>query len=170
MKWTKENMQATVVAIQRHMKPMVTHIAKAMNLPYDEALAHIVDNYQNVIRYTSDSGFHVTVFDVPANEDWPEMVHLSISNRDLSALLDWRHLQEIKNDLVGEENEAVQLFPAESRLVDLSNQFHLWALKDPTINFPFGFQERLIEGRKTAAKGGAVQRALPKKKKAHAQQ
>jgi len=166
MKWTKEDMQATVVAIQ-DMKPMVAHIAKAMNLPYDEALAQIVDNYQqNVNRYTSDSGYHVTVFDVPANEGWPEMVHLSISNRDLSALLDWRHLQEIKNDLVGEENEAVQLFPAESRLVDQANQFHLWALKDPTINFPFGFQERLVEGRKTAAEGGAVQRALPKKNKA----
>ena len=165
MKWTKENMQATLASVRADMKPMVEYIAKTMGKPIAEAEEYITNQYEGVNRYTSDSGYRATVFDVPSIEGWPAMVHLSISNRDLSALLDWRHLQEIKNDLVGEENEAVQLFPAESRLVDQANQFHLWALKDPNINFPFGYKERLVVGRRAAAEGGAVQRSLPKKKK-----
>ena len=54
------------------------------------------------------------------------MAHLSIKRRDKKAQMDWRHLQYIKNELVGEENEGCELFPAESRLVDGANQFHLW--------------------------------------------
>lgn len=46
------------------------------------------------------------------------------------------------NELVGEEVEAVELYPAESRLVDGSNQFHLWCVIG--FRFPFGFEERLV--------------------------
>lgn len=56
----------------------------------------------------------------------PDVIHLSIRSHDRSALLDWRDLQRIKNELVGKETEMVQLFPRESHLVDTSNQFHLW--------------------------------------------
>jgi hypothetical protein len=35
---------------------------------------------------------------------------------------DWRDLQRIKNQLVGPECEAVELYPAESRKVDTANQ------------------------------------------------
>jgi hypothetical protein len=38
----------------------------------------------------------------------------------------WRDLQRLKSELCGSEAEAVELFPAESRLVDGSNQRHLW--------------------------------------------
>jgi hypothetical protein len=38
----------------------------------------------------------------------------------------------------------VQLFPAESRLVDGANQYHLYCLKDPAIRFPFGFANRMV--------------------------
>jgi len=53
--------------------------------------------------------------------------HLSIKRRDKEAIMDWRDLQDIKNKLVGEETEAIQLFPAESRCVDSANQYHLYA-------------------------------------------
>jgi hypothetical protein len=39
---------------------------------------------------------------------------------------DWRDFQRIKNDLVGPEWEAVELYPAESRLMDPSNYYSLW--------------------------------------------
>lgn len=44
--------------------------------------------------------------------------------------------QRIKNELLGDEYEACELYPAESRLVDGANQFHLWAING---QFPFGF-------------------------------
>lgn len=75
---------------------------------------------------------------------WPVMHHLSIKRIDKDVIRDWRHLQEIKNQIVGPENEAVELFPAESRLVDSANQFHLFAIAQPGIRFPFGFQSRLV--------------------------
>lgn len=86
---------------------------------------------------------------------WPEMVHLSIKRVDKDVMRDWRELQEIKNALVGPECEAVELFPAESRLVDSANQYHLWALADPGRRFPFGFGERFVDD---AEVGGSRQR------------
>lgn len=56
------------------------------------------------------------------------ITHLSIKRRDRSAIRDWRHLQQIKNDVLGPDAEAVELFPRESRLIDTANEYHLWSL------------------------------------------
>lgn len=72
------------------------------------------------------------------------MIHLSIKRLDREPIHDWRKLQQIKNELVGPEHEAVELYPAESRLVDSANQYHLWVMKDPRWRFPFGYIERLV--------------------------
>lgn len=79
-----------------------------------------------------------------SHEGDPEIVHLSIKRNDRAPILKWRDMQKIKNDLVGPECEAVQIFPAESRLVDTSNQYHIYVFKDPSIRIPFGYQERLV--------------------------
>jgi hypothetical protein len=76
-----------------------------------------------------------------ATPDGP-LVWLSIKSRDNAVLHDWRDLQRIKNELVGPEVEAVELYPAESRLVDNADNFHLWCF--PGYRFPFGFQERMV--------------------------
>jgi uncharacterized Zn finger protein len=65
-----------------------------------------------------------------------ELLHLSIRTLDRSPIFDWRDMQQIKNQLAGPECEGVQLFPAESRLVDSANQYHLWVVTDPTYRFP----------------------------------
>lgn len=70
-------------------------------------------------------------------------VWLSIRSEPGAPLHDWRHFQKIKNELVGPEIEAIEMYPAESRLVDTSNQFHLWCLP-PGKKIPFGFDERLV--------------------------
>lgn len=98
----------------------------------------------------------------PANDKTPPMVWLSISRKDRKTIRDWRHLQRIKNELVGPECEGMELFPAESRLVDTSNQFHLFCSPDPTFRFPWGYQEREVMDREELAADpdaqGAVQR------------
>ena len=72
--------------------------------------------------------------------------HISIKRNDKEPILDWRDMQDIKNKLLGPEYEMVQLFPAESRLVDSANQYHFFALiKDQSRpkarppRFPFGW-------------------------------
>jgi len=80
--------------------------------------------------------------DIPGEDGNPDMIWLSIKRNDRECIRDWRDLQKIKNMLVGMENEGVELYPAESRLVDSANQYHLWVIKDPGIRFPFGFKGR----------------------------
>ncbi len=74
-------------------------------------------------------------------ENWPPMIHLSIKSLDRRPIHDWRDLQRIKNELLGPEYEAVELYPRASRVVDLANQYHLYAFADPALLFPFGFAD-----------------------------
>ena len=71
-------------------------------------------------------------------------IHLSIRNLDRSARHDWREFQQIKNELVGPEHEAIELYPAESRLVDNANQFHLWCIATPGERIPIGWPDRMV--------------------------
>ena len=52
-------------------------------------------------------------------------------------------LQQIKNDICGEESESAELFPAMSRIADAVNQYHIWVLPEGD-KFPFGFNDRLV--------------------------
>lgn len=65
-----------------------------------------------------------------------DLIHLSIKRRDQRVIRDWRDLQRIKNELAGDEWEAIEIFPAESRLVDSANQYHLWCFP---FRIPLGF-------------------------------
>lgn len=69
------------------------------------------------------------------------MMWLAIVNKDRSARHDWRDFQRIKNELCGEEREALEIYPAESRLVDTNNQFHLFVLPAGE-SIPLGYAER----------------------------
>ena len=103
--------------------------------------------------------WQVHILAVPAKEDgWPAMLHLNCRRADREACHDWRTLQAIKNILVGPEHEAVELYPAESRLTDTANNYHLWVLASPTTRFPFGFTGRAVWTAEEAASIGAKQR------------
>jgi hypothetical protein len=80
-----------------------------------------------------------------------EMIQLTITRHDRQPCHSWRHFQQIKNELVGPEYEAVELFPAESRLVDSSNEYHLWVHATPGARLPFGFQRRFVLEQPAAA-------------------
>lgn len=71
------------------------------------------------------------------------VVQISIKRHDAQPVTDWPEKQAIKNQLVGEECEGVELYPAESRLHDQVNRYHLWVIADTTYQFPFGWNERV---------------------------
>jgi hypothetical protein len=86
---------------------------------------------------------------------------LAIRREDRRPIFDWRDVQWIKNQLLGPEVEAVQLFPAESRLVDTSNQYYLYAWPEG-CHFQFGFTERLVnESVSLKIPGGGASRQRP---------
>ena len=77
-------------------------------------------------------------------------------------MFDWRHRQLIKNQLLGEECEAVEIYPAESRLNDTSNKYHLWGFTDPNIRLPFGMQKRDVVDEEVRLPAGHRQRRIRK--------
>lgn len=100
-------------------------------------------------------------------EEWGgvEMKHLNIRRIDGAAVFDWRHRQLIKNQLLGEECEAVEIYPAESRLNDTSNKYHIWGFTDPTIRLPFGMQKRDVQPNEVKTPAGHRQRRIERKER-----
>jgi hypothetical protein len=80
------------------------------------------DEYWAVLDKNCTVGIHTTFLDHPL---W----HLSIRRRDEKTLHDWRVFQGIKNKVVGEEFEAIELYPADSRIMDTANVYHLWIIE-----------------------------------------
>lgn len=85
---------------------------------------------------------HQVIVREHADGPFGPFAHLTIRSGDGSARHDWRDFQRIKNELVGEEAEAIELYPAESRLVDTANHYHLWAFR--TYRFPLGMTAREV--------------------------
>jgi hypothetical protein len=85
------------------------------------------------------------------------MTWLSIRHKNRKAIRDWRHFQRIKNELTDPGREAMEIYPAESRLVDEANQYHLWVFPEG-YEIPCGFTERMVSDDQVM--GPAKQRPL----------
>lgn len=132
----------------------VINIAETQNVTIDEA-HKIATRFRKERVYMNDI-YQVNIADCDFYGS--PMIHLSIKRRDKEAIHDWRHLQEIKNLLVGPECEGFELYPAESRLVDEANQYHLWVFTNPEQRIPVGDPTRKVGTPEQAARHGAKQR------------
>jgi hypothetical protein len=132
---------------------MIRMHAKELNMTYDDAKRAIESVVADEIW--GNSLYQVNIRTILGAPDLPRVKHLSIKRRDKKVIHDWRHLQRIKNELVGSECEAIEIYPAESRLVDTSNQYHLWVFDDPNHRIGLGFGDRMVLN---TSKAGAVQR------------
>jgi hypothetical protein len=89
---------------------------------YDEATARaFLQDYNDRCRFYAND-----IYQIAVEEYHPGCLHLNIRRRDGGMVKDWRHFQQIKNEIAGPEREAVELYPAESRKVDTTNKWHLW--------------------------------------------
>jgi len=102
---------------------------------------YINDKYQVSLSRTA----------IPNAEFWKKlevkMVHLSIKRIDRGVIHDWRELQQIKNELMGEEYMGVEVYPFEENLRDGANQFHIWVFTDlngDPLFMPIGWQGRVV--------------------------
>lgn len=113
--------------------------ARALGVSREEVLQVQADEKANSMIF-KNSIYQVAVRKVKP-DNWPEMAWLSIKRIDREPVHDWRHLQRIKNEIIGPEHEGLELYPAEERVVDTANQYHLWVLMDPRVRIPFGFEQ-----------------------------
>jgi len=152
---------AAVVVVERPVEVPV-HVPEgpaAKMTPFEEyPLPDFKLNYwQTTYDFDSVTGHRNNIYEVYVirnirgckEGDWwvnqmgQEMHWLSIKRIDQRAIIDWRHFQQIKSELVGPENEAFQLHPAESRCHDTANQFHLFVFAKPfPMGVPIGWMQR----------------------------
>lgn len=92
----------------------------------------------------SNGEYLVSVSEPHLLPNWPSVIHLTITRTDNRPVHRWSDLQYIKNALVGEEHEAMEVFPAESRLVDMGNQYHLWVFSSSAVRLPVGWNTRMV--------------------------
>lgn len=137
-----------------HSEVVIQEIMRLYSLDREAALARLAKHDAACKWYVND------LYQIEVKEMTHGFLHLNIRRRDGGVIHDWRHLQQIKNELVGEECEAIELYPAESRLVDTTNKYHLWACTDPTFRFPVGFEERDVQDDQGETKPGLRQRAF----------
>ena len=88
----------------------------------------LVEHYESDIYY------------VDAVRHLGDILQVMIRRHDWQPVSDWRDKQAIKNQIAGPESEAIELYPAESRVVDYANWAHLWLLPGGEA-FPFGFSK-----------------------------
>ena len=108
-----------------------THFLKQAALIGGSYEVYINSRYQvSVGRMYGDDGMTVSMW-------------LSIKHLDKRPHIPWRHMQRIKNELCGPEAEGLEIYPAESRLVDSANQYHLWVLP-PGTPVLLGYTQRAV--------------------------
>ena len=90
-----------------------------------------------------------SVFVIDFEED---STHISFHRHNRAAVRDWRHFQAIKNEVVGPERLAVEVFPPESLLVDSANEYHLWVFPPEWEKFPYLLPGAYVASREESEK------------------
>ena len=107
--WFREQRLADTTEMVRAQHPDVTDAQVAALMP--------AETWGND-RYT------VNVHYLDGDRDG--FVEVGVHNHKRTPHVPWRHLQQIKNEVLGPDREAVQLFPAEDRLVDTANEYWIY--------------------------------------------
>jgi hypothetical protein len=68
---------------------------------------------------------------------WGQGVRLMIRRLDGKNVHCWCDLQYCKDQIVGEERSAIEVFPPKSEIVDNANIYHLWVLPE-NVHLGFG--------------------------------
>jgi len=135
----QEPKRQAIKRIYRQMKHLSKFSQNLLGVTMRKAKESYRDTIENEKVYVNDLYY---VF-VNEENDW---IHLSIKTHDKSTdhAIGWQHKQWIKNDICGVEAEGVELFPAESRMVNSANQYHIWVLTE-NRKIPCGWHEgRLV--------------------------
>lgn len=95
---------------------------------HDQAPAGLVRAYANDL-YAVQWFEHET--------SWGKVIHLMVCRGDGEPIRSWPHLQRIKDEIVGKERVAVEVYPRAADVHDAANVYHLWVLPEG-MELPFG--------------------------------
>ena len=149
-------------------------LIKASALPNSEEILNkqakkILSSYPNMTLQQVKMGLYKEIFAemyvnniyqvaVYRNEAADELIHvpefkgrctwLSIKRKDKRPVNNWQDMQTMKNRLVGTNCDAIQIFPAEDRMVNTANQYHLIVFPGGE-KIPFGWQQRTVSTNNT---------------------
>ena len=122
---------------------------KETELPLEEFIAFYISENAQLPKTDELYGNNIYMVIVDRNTDLAyedmtgHITHISIKRKDKRPCNDWRDFQEIKNFVCGPDREAIQLYPSEDRVVDTSNQYHLWVLPEGA-RFTLGWNTRTV--------------------------
>lgn len=86
----------------------------------------------NCKRFYHNTHYYVMCFE--QNTEWGTIDHLMVSHRKGQKISDhWQFLQQVKNEIMGQDRLAIEIYPPTTDLVDQVNAYHLWV-------FPIGFK------------------------------
>jgi hypothetical protein len=94
------------------------------------------DQYEQFDVPVPDRCYVNDLYSVFVHELPHDVLHISFHRHNRAPVRDWRHFQQIKNEVAGPERVAVEVFPAESELVDAANEYHLFVWPRD-VEFPF---------------------------------
>lgn len=92
-----------------------------------------IENYKNLKNYWPDElnrayiNGEYAVLVRTINTEWGKIRHAAIRNVN-STDISWAQKQEIKDKIFGKHKIGIEVYPAEEKLVDAANMYHLWIL------------------------------------------
>lgn len=93
------------------------------------------DGWLPEVKETFQNGWF-SVLVRPLRCEWGEVLHLAIRNVPNTGI-SWPDKQWIKDQLVGRERVAIEVFPSADDVIDAANMYHLWVLPKG-MALPFG--------------------------------
>lgn len=136
----------------------MTQETDVLTLPWTPFFKCTPDSREPEVEIFKNSRYQVHVRRFEAQDNGPDLIHLSIKRIDQKTFIPYRDKMRIKDALVGAECEGVELLPARSREMDTANQYHLWIVDSSSFRFPFGWATRCVSD---ISINGAVQEPWP---------
>lgn len=88
-----------------------------------------------LVRFVKNNRYSVQFFH--HQTEWGPVEQLLVRRHDEKPVRSWADMQRIKDELVGSDRLAIEVFPPQQKLVDQANCYHLWVLPQG-FEFPFG--------------------------------
>jgi hypothetical protein len=76
---------------------------------------------------------HLSVQVLECVAPWGWTRHVRVKRRDGKDGITWDELQAVKDEYLGPDAQAVEIYPAQHRLVDEVNMRHLWEVPDDML-------------------------------------
>ena len=109
---------------------------------------HEIDPLENGVEGTMPSicdGEYIVAKCEHRSETLGTIIHLIVFRTDAKPIRGWDDLQRVKNEVVGEDVWAYEVYPPEDYKVSTANARHLWCLMKGPLDFGYRFRATRID-------------------------